>query len=200
MTEVAVMEDMEKASSRRPGKTSLCVDIARREMELLEPLNCESGYSLYVGIPFCPTTCLYCSFTSYPISQVEGQDRTAIWRPCYQELEYTAKKMRGTPAGYGLFRRRHAHVPGGRADGFDDLCKLERHRLTVCPAPWSSPWRPDGRTASPEEKLQVLRDHGITRISINPQTMNQSTLDLIGRRHTVEMVKERYSHGPGDGI
>ena len=49
--------------------------------------------------------------------------------------------------------------------------------------------RPDSIT---REKLQVLRDHGITRISINPQTMNQSTLDLIGRRHTVEMVKERY--------
>ena len=49
--------------------------------------------------------------------------------------------------------------------------------------------RPDSIT---EEKLRVLRDHGITRISINPQTMNQKTLDLIGRRHTVEMVKEKF--------
>ena len=49
--------------------------------------------------------------------------------------------------------------------------------------------RPDSIT---EEKLEVLKKHGITRISINPQTMKQETLDLIGRRHTVEMVKEKY--------
>ena len=49
--------------------------------------------------------------------------------------------------------------------------------------------RPDSIT---EEKLQVLRNHGITRISINPQTMKQETLDLIGRRHTVEQVKETF--------
>ena len=49
--------------------------------------------------------------------------------------------------------------------------------------------RPDSIT---EDKLKTLRAHGISRISINPQTMKQSTLDLIGRRHTVEMVKEKY--------
>ena len=54
---------------------------------------------------------------------------------------------------------------------------------------WNLRWRQGGLT---EEKLRVLRDHGITRISINPQTMNQKTLDLIGRRHTVEMVKEKF--------
>ena len=49
--------------------------------------------------------------------------------------------------------------------------------------------RPDSITM---DKLKVLRDHGITRISINPQTMNQKTLDLIGRHHTVDMVKDRF--------
>ena len=49
--------------------------------------------------------------------------------------------------------------------------------------------RPDSIT---EEKLKVLLDYGVTRISINPQTMKQATLDLIGRRHTVDMVKEKY--------
>ena len=49
--------------------------------------------------------------------------------------------------------------------------------------------RPDSIT---REKLEVLRKHGITRISINPQTMKQETLDLIGRRHTVEQVKETF--------
>ena len=49
--------------------------------------------------------------------------------------------------------------------------------------------RPDSIT---EEKFAVLKKHGVTRISINPQTMNQKTLDLIGRRHTVEMVEESF--------
>ncbi|MCM1415363.1 MAG: coproporphyrinogen dehydrogenase HemZ, partial [bacterium] len=48
-------------------KTALGIDIAKREREILSALHYEDGYSLYVGIPFCPTTCLYCSFTSYPI-------------------------------------------------------------------------------------------------------------------------------------
>ena len=70
------------------------------------------------------------------------------------------------------------------------LCKLDRlFDLSRALEFTVEAGRPDSIT---REKLQVLRDHGITRISINPQTMNQSTLDLIGRRHTVEMVKERY--------
>ena len=58
--------------------------------------------------------------------------------------------------------------------------------------PWNLRWRQGRPDSITEEKLRVLRDHGITRISINPQTMNQKTLDLIGRRHTVEMVKEKF--------
>ena len=50
------------------------------------------GYSLYVGIPFCPTTCLYCSFTSYPIGKWKG--RTGLYlEALFKELEYTARKM-----------------------------------------------------------------------------------------------------------
>ena len=48
-------------------KGKLAIDIAKREKELLSTIHYKDGYSLYIGIPFCPTTCLYCSFTSYPI-------------------------------------------------------------------------------------------------------------------------------------
>lgn len=48
-------------------KGELAIEIADREKKLLDTLHYENGYSLYIGIPFCPTTCLYCSFTSYPI-------------------------------------------------------------------------------------------------------------------------------------
>ncbi|MCH5254388.1 MAG: coproporphyrinogen dehydrogenase HemZ, partial [Lachnospiraceae bacterium] len=49
-------------------KTALSMDIAARERRILDALHYENGYSLYIGIPFCPTTCLYCSFTSFPIA------------------------------------------------------------------------------------------------------------------------------------
>ena len=169
-------------------KINLSLEIAAREKKLLEPLDYERGYSLYVGIPFCPTTCLYCSFTSYPISKWTG--RTGLYlEALFKELEYTAGKMKGRPLDTIYFGGgTPTSLPA--EDIHAILCKLEdlfdtAHALEFT----GEAGRPDSIT---EEKLQVLRDHGITRISINPQTMNQKTLDLIGRRHTVEMVKERF--------
>ena len=169
-------------------KVNLSVEIAAREKRLLEPLDYERGYSLYVGIPFCPTTCLYCSFTSYPIGKWKG--RTGLYLDAlFHELEYTAKKMEGRPLDTVYFGGgTPTSLEAGEIDAI--LCKLDQlFDLSRALEFTVEAGRPDSIT---REKLQVLRDHGITRISINPQTMNQSTLDLIGRRHTVEMVKERY--------
>ena len=169
-------------------KIDLCIDIAAREKKLLEPLDYEHGYSLYVGIPFCPTTCLYCSFTSYPIGKWKG--RTGLYLDAlFHELEYTAKKMAGKTLDTVYFG-------GGTptalsAEDLDALLtKVEQlfdlsHVLEFT----VEAGRPDSIT---EDKFKVLRSHGITRISINPQTMNQKTLDIIGRHHTVEMVKEKF--------
>ena len=169
-------------------KINLSVEIAAREKKLLEPLDYERGYSLYVGIPFCPTTCLYCSFTSYPISKWTG--RTGLYlEALFKELEYTAGKMKGRPLDTIYFGGgTPTSLPA--EDIHAILCKLEDLFDTAHALEFTvEAGRPDSIT---EEKLKVLRNHGITRISINPQTMNQKTLDLIGRRHTVEMVKERF--------
>ena len=169
-------------------KINLSLEIAAREKKLLEPLDYERGYSLYVGIPFCPTTCLYCSFTSYPISKWTG--RTGLYlEALFKELEYTAGKMKGRPLDTIYFGGgTPTSLPA--EDIHAILCKLEDLFDTAHALEFTvEAGRPDSIT---EEKLQVLRDHGITRISINPQTMNQKTLDLIGRRHSVEMVKERF--------
>ena len=77
-------------------KLDLSVEIAARELKLLAPLNYEKGYSLYVGIPFCPTTCLYCSFTSYPIGKWKGRTGEYL-AALFKEMEYTAEKMKGRP-------------------------------------------------------------------------------------------------------
>ena len=169
-------------------KIDLSIEIAAREKKLLEPLDYERGYSLYVGIPFCPTTCLYCSFTSYPIGKWKG--RTGLYlEALFKELEYTARKMEGRPLdavyfGGGTPTSLSAEDLEALLSRLEQLFDLSRVLEFTVEA-----GRPDSIT---QDKLKVLRDHGITRISINPQTMNQKTLDLIGRHHTVEMVKERF--------
>ena len=169
-------------------KINLSIEIAAREKRLLEPLDYDRGYSLYVGIPFCPTTCLYCSFTSYPISKWKG--RTGLYlEALFKELEYTAEKMKGRPLDTIYFGGgTPTSLPAEDIDAI--LCKLEQLFDTKNALEFTvEAGRPDSIT---EEKLKVLASHGISRISINPQTMNQKTLDLIGRRHTVEETKQAF--------
>ena len=169
-------------------KIDLSVEIAAREKELLSQIDYENGYSLYVGIPFCPTTCLYCSFTSYPIGLWKGKTYLYL-EALFKELEYVAKKMKGRTLDTVYFG-------GGTptslsAEELDQLLtKIENtFDLSTVKEYTVEAGRPDSIT---EDKLRTLRAHGITRISINPQTMKQETLDLIGRLHTVEHVKEQF--------
>ncbi len=170
-------------------KAVLSMDIAKRERELLSTLHYEDGYSLYIGIPFCPTTCLYCSFTSYPIGL--HRKRVDQYIDCLiQEMDYVSEVYKNKILDT-------VYIGGGtpttlEADQLDRLITaLKAHfnfetvqEFTV------EAGRADSIT---REKLEVLYKHGVDRISVNPQTMNQKTLDIIGRRHTVEQVKEAYS-------
>lgn len=169
-------------------KTALGIDIAKREKALLDELHYEDGYSLYIGIPFCPTTCLYCSFTSFPI--VVWKDRVADYLSALEkEIDYIAEAYRekkldtiyiggGTPSSLS-------------ADELDRLLTKIRAALdfTYVKEFTVEAGRADSIT---REKLQVIYKHGVTRISVNPQTMKQETLDFIGRRHTVEQVVEAF--------
>ena len=170
-------------------KINLSIEIAQKERELLSGIDYRDGYSLYVGIPFCPTTCLYCSFTSYPIGRWQGK-MDQYFEALFKELDYVAEKERGC-------RLETIYFGGGTPTSLspEDLDRLitkieNTFDLSHVQEFTVEAGRPDSIT---REKLQVLRDHGITRISINPQTMKQETLDLIGRRHTVEDVKERFA-------
>ena len=169
-------------------KIRLSIEIAQRERQLLSAIDYKNGYSLYIGIPFCPTTCLYCSFTSYPIGQ--WKERTGEYlEALFREMDYVAEEKRGCTLDTVYFG-------GGTPTSLspEDLdiliTRLKKtfdfstvQEFTV------EAGRPDSIT---REKLQVLKNHGVTRISINPQTMKEETLKLIGRRHTVEDVKERF--------
>lgn len=77
-------------------KIDLSIDVAERERRLLSTIDYENGYSLYVGIPFCPTTCLYCSFTSFPI--VKWEKRMDLYKEAlFKEMEYVAEQMKDRP-------------------------------------------------------------------------------------------------------
>lgn len=172
--------------STRKGK--LAIKVAENEKRLLEKIDYNNGYSLYAGIPFCPTTCLYCSFTSYPL---------AVWRDkvdtyvdaMLKEMAFTAQLMKdktldtfymggGTPTT--LEADQLDRVLGFFESRFDTSA-LKEYTIEA--------GRPDSIT---RDKLMVMKRHGVNRISINPQTMNDDTLKLIGRHHSVAQVKEAF--------
>ncbi len=169
-------------------KIALSIDVAERERRLLSTIDYENGYSLYVGIPFCPTTCLYCSFTSFPI--VKWEKRMDLYKEAlFKEMQYVSEQMKDRPLSTIYFG-------GGTPTALspEDLDEVLTKVEELFPVDQAVEFtvesgRPDSIT---REKLSVLRNHGISRISINPQTMKQETLDLIGRRHTVEDVKEKF--------
>lgn len=169
-------------------KIRLAIDIAKRERELLSRIDYENGYSLYIGIPFCPSTCLYCSFTSFLLGMWKKQT-DAYLDALEHEMEamselFSDKKLNSVYIGGGTPTSLEAY----QLQGLIRKVK-ERFDLSACLEFTVEAGRPDSIT---REKLEVLRQQGITRISINPQTMKQETLDLIGRRHTVEQTIESF--------
>lgn len=169
-------------------KAALCVDIAKREQKLLSSIHPENGYSLYIGIPFCPTTCLYCSFTSYPISR--HKDRVEEYIDCLiKEMQFTRKACQGKTLD-------SVYIGGGtpttlEAGQLDRLLTALRELFDFSTVQEFTveAGRADSIT---REKLEVLKKHHVERISINPQTMKQETLHLIGRQASVVQVEEAY--------
>lgn len=168
-------------------KADLAIDVARREQKILAhlPLGPDT-YSLYVNIPFCPSICLYCTFASSPVE---------IWRNRIDTyLDLVIGEMKKTHED--LIRKGYSDGPltvyfGGGTPTALESGQLDRLITSVeeiwdlsgCREFTIEAGRPDSFT---EEKLRVMKAHGVGRISVNPQTMNQKTLDLIGRKHTTK--------------
>ncbi|WP_022767268.1 coproporphyrinogen dehydrogenase HemZ [Butyrivibrio sp. NC2007] len=177
-------------------KTDLAIDIARREKRILEGIDYENGYSLYIGIPFCPTTCLYCSFTSYPIGAFKGIVDDYI--SCLEkEIDYVAEAFKGKTLDT-------IYIGGGtpttllpdqirRLIGYlqDKLDLSHVKEFTV------ESGRPDSIN---RDKLIAMKEMGVTRISVNPQTMSDETLKLIGRQHTVAQLIDSFNMAREEGF
>ena len=165
-------------------KAKLGVEIAKREKALLEQLDYENGYSLYVGIPFCPSICSYCSFSSYPLQEWTNQVDRYLDALC-KEISFVGevskeKKLNTVYIGGGTPTTLEADQLDRLLTHMEETFSYEELKEFTVEA-----GRPDSIT---REKLEVLRKHQISRISVNPQTMQQKTLDVIGRKHTVQDV------------
>ncbi len=167
-------------------KAQLGVEIAKREKELLSRLDYQDGFSLYVGIPFCPSICSYCSFSSAPLE---------IWKDKVDGyLDALCKEVRALGEAAKGKKLNTIYIGGGTPTTLEP--EQLRCLLDTLKESFSYQYlqeftieagRPDSIT---KEKLQVMREYPVTRISVNPQTMQQKTLDAVGRRHTVQAVKD----------
>ena len=144
----------------------------------------KDSLSVYIGIPFCPTRCLYCSFTS---NQVDPEAMEPYLAALDKEIAFAGEASKED--GYKV---ETLYFGGGTPTSLTAV-QLDRLLSRVSTAfaiggvreYTVEAGRPDTIT---EDKLKVLAEHGVDRISINPQSMKQKTLDLIGRRHTVDDV------------
>ena len=171
-------------------KARLAVDIACREKALLSKLDYLNGFSLYVGIPFCPSICSYCSFSSSPID-VWGPRMDDYLKALCIELHHIAKETEGKTLntiyiGGGTPTTLTAKQLEKLLNVVDELFLNEERGAELLEYTVEA-GRPDSIT---KEKLEVICSHPVTRISVNPQTMQQKTLDLVGRKHTVQAVKD----------
>ena len=169
-------------------KVEMSLHIADREAKLLRELDYQNGYSLYIGIPFCPTTCSYCSFPSYPLEKHSGlvedylkalEKEIVFAASCFPKKQLTTVYFGGgTPTSLST-------------EQLEALIRLVKKNFdfTQVKELCVEAGRPDSIT---REKLVMLKNCGVDRISINPQSMQQKTLEKIGRRHSVEEVKRAF--------
>jgi oxygen-independent coproporphyrinogen-3 oxidase len=173
-------------------KARLVTDIAELQLRVIPDLyELDQEVSVYIGIPFCPTKCAYCTFPAYDIRGNNGSV-AAFLEGLRYEIRETGRWLReiglkittlywggGTPTSIeahemdALFAELHHSFPG-----MDQI-----RELTV------EAGRPD--TITPD-KLAVMRKWKVDRISINPQSFTQATLDTIGRHHTVTETVEKF--------
>ncbi len=172
------------------GKIDLCNTTFKTEEKIIN-LSKPNSFSLYVSIPFCPTRCAYCSFVSHSVTQA-GKLVDEYLRLLKQELVLTAKKVRENN-----LRLETIYIGGGTPTTLSDiqlkdliLCIKENFDLSVLREFTVEAGRPDTITL---EKLQVLKELGVDRISINPQTLNDEVLQNIGRAHTTQQFYDAYN-------
>lgn len=171
-------------------KTDFCLETLQAENPILA-LSRPNSFSLYISIPFCPSRCDYCSFVSHTVECAAKLIPEYVERLC-REIEYTGEIARrlglhletvymggGTPTA--INSEQLTRIFDAVKNSFD-LSYLREYTVEA--------GRPDTVT---EDKLVAIKNAGVTRISINPQTLNDNVLAAIGRRHTAERFYQAFS-------
>ena len=177
-------------------KTELSIEIAKKENSLLREMDYKNGYSIYIGIPFCPTTCLYCSFTSYPIGTYKKKVGEYL-KALFKEIDFAStilphKKLTTLYIGGGTPTALSAEELELLIDYINMKLPMAGVKEFTVEA-----GRPDSIT---REKLKVMKRLGVKRMSINPQTMSDKTLKFIGRMHDAEAVKTAFHMAREEGM
>ncbi len=188
-----IIQRLQKDYLLHPEKTDILTEIVERQKKVLPDLyTLNQEVSLYIGIPFCPTKCAYCTFPAYAIRGRNGSVESFL-AGLHEEIAAVGKWLRvnnlpvttiyfggGTPTSVStdqldrLFEMLKQYIP--------DYDKIRE--LTV------EAGRPDTLN---EEKMELLKVQGVDRISINPQSFREETLKLIGRHHTVKETLDKFS-------
>ena len=176
----------------KPEKAELAFQVAKMEERIIKTATGDS-FSLYISIPYCPTRCSYCSFVSHSISNEKAKDLIPQYVEFLcEELKVTAKIAKQN----GLYLK-SIYWGGGTpttltSEQLDKILTVieDEFDLSGCIEYTVEAGRPDTIT---KEKLDTLKKHNVNRISINPQTFNNSVLKEIGRCHTAEETVEKYN-------
>ncbi len=173
-----------------PEKTALSLQTARAQQKILS-VSGPRSFSLYLSIPFCPSRCSYCSFVSQSVERAKKLIQPYV-DLLVKEIAITARiadqlglKLETVYVGGGtpttLSPEQLRVMIGAVRQNFN----MDTVREFTVEA-----GRPDTITA---EKLAALREGGVSRISINPQTLNDTVLEQIGRRHTAQQTFESFA-------
>ncbi|MFQ8602843.1 MAG: coproporphyrinogen dehydrogenase HemZ [Anaerovoracaceae bacterium] len=177
------------------GKAELTAEILSYQLESIG-LPERNSVSVYIGIPFCPTRCLYCSFTS---NQVSVEEIERYLQALCREIRYAGSALKNH-----RYKIESLYVGGGTPTTLNEeqiemlLYEIRSSfDLTDIKEFTVEAGRPDTITA---EKLRLMKEYGAERVSINPQTMNEETLKLIGRAHNCEDVSKAFELAEQTGI
>ncbi len=186
-SEKRIKEILKKDYKIYDEKIDLIVDIVNNERKFIYPLD-KDKYSIYISIPFCPTTCLYCSFPSLNIKRYNAEVENYI-ELLLKEIEEVSKYI-------DINKISTVYIGGGTPTSINKkyLEMIINKIYKIFPRDNIKEFtieagRPDTIT---EDKLRLFSEYDIDRISINPQTMNDSTLKLIGRNHLTADIERVY--------
>lgn len=171
-------------------KTNLCFETMLNEQKIIALSNAKS-FSLYISIPFCPSRCTYCSFVSQSIEKAARLIPEYVRLLC-KEIEFTAKI-----ANELKLRLESVYIGGGTPTTLSpsEMGELintikKNFDMSFCKEITVEAGRSDTVT---DEILSVLKYFGVSRISINPQTLNDDILKCIGRKHTAKQTIEAFN-------